>query len=211
MIKRDYIRYYDHLPMLRTRSPYLIQSWDTATGVAGHNDYSVCVTVLVDDQNDQNNYYVVDVVRDRLLYPDLKDLAIAQAKKYRPKEILIEAAGLGKTLADHLSWVGHPAEAVIPKDDKQTRVSIELEKFTKGRVFFPRQAPWLADLENELFAFPDGRYDDQVDALVQALASKRSLCLSKAHMKGLEHFTSRSCPTRCGASSGSNLTLGALV
>ena len=31
----------------------------------------------------------------------------------------------------------------------------------------------LVDHENEIFAFPNGRYDDQVDALVQALAYKR--------------------------------------
>jgi predicted phage terminase large subunit-like protein len=37
-------------------------------------------------------------------------------------------------------------------------------------MFLPKQAPWLVDLENELFAFPNGRYDDQVDALIQALA-----------------------------------------
>jgi len=29
----------------------------------------------------------------------------------------------------------------------------------------PVEAPWLADFENELLAFPSGRYDDQVDAL----------------------------------------------
>jgi predicted phage terminase large subunit-like protein len=167
VIKRDYIRYYDDLPLLRTRSPYLLQSWDTAIGVAGHNDYSACLTVLLDEQN---NYYVVDDVRDRLPYPDLKDLAIAQAKKHKPTTILIEAAGLGKKLADDLRAAGLSARAVIPEGDKEIRVSIQLEKFKKGQVFFPRQAPWLAALVNELLAFPNARYDDQLDALVQALA-----------------------------------------
>jgi predicted phage terminase large subunit-like protein len=184
LIKRDSIRYYDDLPMLRIRSPYLVQSWDTAIGVDGHNDYSACVTVLLDEQN---NYYVVDVVRDRLLYPDLKDLAIAQAEKYKPSAILIEAAGLGKTLADQLRVVGLPARAVIPEGDKPTRVSVQLEKFTKGRVFFPRQAPWRATLENELFAFPNGRRDDQVDALFQALAYQS--LWSDAQLEGLTNFT----------------------
>jgi hypothetical protein len=30
----------------------------------------------------------------------------------------------------------------------------------------PVEAPWLADFENELLAFPNGRNDDQVDALL---------------------------------------------
>ena len=71
-----------------------------------------------------------------------------------------------------------------------TRVSIQLEKFANGRVFFPREAPGLAELENELFAFPNGRYDDLVDALIQALAYERPTFLwNDAALKGLEQLT----------------------
>jgi len=33
----------------------------------------------------------------------------------------------------------------------------------------PERAPWLADLEAELFAFPGGKHDDQCDSISQAL------------------------------------------
>jgi hypothetical protein len=36
-------------------------------------------------------------------------------------------------------------------------------------VFFPERAPWLPELEAELFAFPGSRHDDQVDSISQAL------------------------------------------
>jgi hypothetical protein len=36
-------------------------------------------------------------------------------------------------------------------------------------VFFPKETPWLRDLEDELFAFPNDRHDDQVDSISQAL------------------------------------------
>jgi phage terminase large subunit-like protein len=39
-------------------------------------------------------------------------------------------------------------------------------RFEAGLVLLPKEAPWLADLEAELLAFPNGRYDDQVDALL---------------------------------------------
>jgi len=39
----------------------------------------------------------------------------------------------------------------------------------RGKVFLPNCAPWLKDFERELAAFPNGRHDDQVDALSQAL------------------------------------------
>lgn len=37
-------------------------------------------------------------------------------------------------------------------------------------MLFPRDAPFLAELEAELLAFPQGRHDDQVDSVMQALA-----------------------------------------
>jgi predicted phage terminase large subunit-like protein len=159
----------------------------TAIKVDATNDCSACATLLVDDQR---KYYLLEVLRDRLLYPDLKAQAIAQAKKHRPDVILIEEPGLGRTLIKDLKAAGFKAIGVSPEGDKLTRVSIQLEKFANGQVFFPREAPWLVDLESELFAFPNGRYDDQVDALVQALAHKRPTFLwSDAALRNMENFT----------------------
>jgi hypothetical protein len=53
-----------------------------------------------------------------------------------------------------------------PKDDKQAGLSRHQGRFEAGRFLLPIEAPWLADFENELLAFPSGRYDDQVDALL---------------------------------------------
>ena len=165
MIKRDAIRRYDYLP-IRNESHYVIQSWDTAIKVDESNDCSACATLLVDDQR---NYFLLEVLRGRLLYHDLKVAAISQANKHRPNKILVEKSGLGRTLIKHLKAAGLPAVGVIPECDKLTRVSIQLEKLANGQVFFPREAPWLVVFEDELCGFPHGRHDDQVDALIQAL------------------------------------------
>jgi predicted phage terminase large subunit-like protein len=53
-----------------------------------------------------------------------------------------------------------------PKDDKETRLSRHQGRFEAGRILLPTEAPWLADFESELLAFPLGRYDDQIDALL---------------------------------------------
>src|SRR5262249_41574405 len=64
-----------------------------------------------------------------------------------------------------------------------------LQSSSKAKCFFPREAPWLVDFENKLFAFPYGRYDDQVDAVMQALAHKRpSAPWNEASLKGFAHF-----------------------
>ena len=53
-----------------------------------------------------------------------------------------------------------------PDTDKVTRMSRQQGRFEAGRILLPKEAPWLADFESELLAFPGGRYDDQVDALL---------------------------------------------
>jgi hypothetical protein len=50
--------------------------------------------------------------------------------------------------------------------DKETRMSRQQGRFEAGRILLPNAVPWLADFESELLAFPYGRYDDQVDALL---------------------------------------------
>src|SRR5262249_14619298 len=99
MIKRDIIiQRYDHLP-IRNESHYVIQSWDTAIKADARHDYSACVTFLVDDQR---NYYLLEVLRARLPYHDLKAAAISQARKHGPNKILVEEAGLGRYLIKDL-------------------------------------------------------------------------------------------------------------
>ncbi len=42
-------------------------------------------------------------------------------------------------------------------------------RFESGHFYLPADAPWLADFSQELFSFPETRYDDQVDAVMMAL------------------------------------------
>ena len=41
-------------------------------------------------------------------------------------------------------------------------------------MHFPNDAPYMPDLLAELLAFPNGKHDDQVDSITQALAHKFS-------------------------------------
>jgi hypothetical protein len=64
-------------------------------------------------------------------------------------------------------------------------MSIQAAKFASGRVLFPQQASWLAELEAEVFVFPHGPHDDQVDSIAQALAYEYSAYDPGAIGKGL--------------------------
>ena len=110
------------------------------------------------------------MLRDRLLYPVLRERAIALAHLHHASIILVEDAGVGIPLVTELKNAKLPAVAIKPQLNKKMRMAIQLEKFKSGTILLPRQAPWLATFEDELFAFPYSRHDDQIDALSQALA-----------------------------------------
>jgi len=49
-------------------------------------------------------------------------------------------------------------------------MNAETARIEEGRVLLPESASWLEDFRSEIMAFPNGRHDDQVDSLAQALA-----------------------------------------
>jgi predicted phage terminase large subunit-like protein len=168
MIKRAWLHYYDQLPERSYRTK-VIQSWDTAAKVGAQNDWSVCTTWLLVD----NRFYLMDLVRGRYEYPQLRAMAIAQAQRYDPLKILIEDTSTGIALAQELRQSNIYAVKPVPVErDKLGRLFVHQAKFEAGLVLFPRKAPFLAQLETELLNFPQGKHDDQVDSLSQALAYK---------------------------------------
>lgn len=167
MIRRDWLRYYDVAPSRDVLGCRIIQSWDTAAKNGAQNDWSVCTTWLVVD----GDYYLLDVVRGRFEYPALRDTAIELAKRFKPHEILVEDASTGIALAQELRDKTDCFVNPVKIDhDKVGRLYVQQGKFAAGRVMFPRNAPFLAELEMELLTFPQGRHDDQVDSISQALA-----------------------------------------
>lgn len=160
-IKRVWLRRYDQLP----QSGQVIQSWDVANKQGEENDFSVCTTWRVHEKK----YYLIDVLRGRFDFPTLRRKVSEQAKLHKPSQILIEDAGFGTALVQEFKTADFSVVAVKPEYDKKIRMGIQSAKFENGQVFFPKEAPWLRDLEDELFAFPNGRHDDQVDSISQAL------------------------------------------
>ena len=168
MIRRAWLRYYDKLPE-RTYRTKIIQSWDTAAKAGAQNDWSVATTWL----NDEGKFYLLDVTRGRYEYPQLRNLAVALAERFKPHCILIEEASTGIALAQELRQAGmYPVRPIPIEKDKVGRLYIQQGKFEAGHVLFPRGAPFLPTLEAELLSFPQAKTDDQVDSVSQALAFK---------------------------------------
>ena len=151
----------------------IIQSWDTANKPSELADYSVCTTWGLKGPN----FYLVNVLRKKLSFPDLKRAVVGQNRLFRPEVILIEDKASGTQLIQDLveAGVSHVTR-YKPDGDKTMRLHAQTATIENGFVHLPEEAHWLADYVSELIPFPAGRYDDQVDSTAQALAwSKQRL------------------------------------
>ena len=149
----------------------MMQSWDTANKGGPEHDWSVCTTWIV---TRNKKWYLVDVWRRRVDYPALKTAVRTLAEGWNARRVLIEDAGAGTALVQELRAQVSGVIAVKPEGDKLSRMAIASAKFEAGQVLLPERAPWLADLEAELFVFPVGRHDDQCDSISQALLDKNT-------------------------------------
>ncbi len=168
IIKWSWFQFFDLRPA-RVPNDRIIQSWDTASKSKDLNDYSVCTSWLVQG----NRYYLFDVLREKLEYPDLKRRVMAHAAKHEATSVLIEDKGSGTALIQDIcrendSGMPNPLN-ILPEGDKISRMSAQSAKIEGGQVYLLKQAPWLGDLQAELLQFPHGRHDDQVDSISQFL------------------------------------------
>lgn len=164
LIRMEWFRTYA-VPPERNSCFKVIQSWDTASSATPISDYSVCMTWGFWEER----WYLLDLYRERVEYPDLKRAVKRLDHLWKPDKILIEHADCGRALAQELRRVDglHKVVAIRPRLDKQDRLIAQTAELESGKFYLPDTAPWLDALRSELRAFPSGRHDDQVDSLSQ--------------------------------------------
>jgi predicted phage terminase large subunit-like protein len=103
----------------------------------------------------------------------LKRKIIETHKRWRPAadnySLVIENKGSGMSLIQELKREGIYPIAAKPDKEKVLRMNAHTARIESGCVHLPRRAHWLDEFRRELMAFPASKYDDQVDALSQAL------------------------------------------
>ncbi len=147
---------------------WVAQSWNTALTAEPTSDFSVGTTWGFRE----NCWYLLDLTRERLDFPDLKRRVRRLADRWKADLVLIEQAGSGFPLMQqlrHEDRMGGRYQYRKPRVDKVTRFEAQTAQIETGRYLLPVRAPWLEEFRRELLAFPKGRYDDQVDSLVQFL------------------------------------------
>jgi predicted phage terminase large subunit-like protein len=148
----------------RHRYQYVVQSWDTGMSADPRSDPSVCTTWGLHE----SKWHLLDVLRERLDYPDLRKTALRHADRWGAELVLIEDAASGISLLhdcrreDRARFRGSK-----PREDKEVRFAAACARVEAGEVLLPREATWLAEFRRELQGFPRARHDDQVDSVSQ--------------------------------------------
>ncbi len=149
----------------------IYQSWDCAVKIKRIHDYSVGTTWGVKD----NKYYLIDMVRQKLEFPELKSAVLTAAANYTPSAILIEDKSSGQALIQELKQKTIlPIIPIVPTKDKFLRLLSVSSLFESGKIILPQKASWLAAYEQEITNFPNADHDDIVDSTTQFLEWMRT-------------------------------------
>jgi predicted phage terminase large subunit-like protein len=144
----------------------IVQSWDTANKATELSDFSVCTTWGIAGKD----LYLIDLLRRRMEYPELKREVRAQYERFKPSVVLIEDKASGTQLIQELIEEGlYAVTRYQPQTDKIMRMHAQTAMIENGFVYLPDTAPWLNAYLHELASFPNGRHDDQVDSTAQLL------------------------------------------
>ena len=162
MVKAAWLGRYDTAPE-RNTFQRVVLTCDPAGKAGIHNDYTAIAVVGVRAKS----LHVLQVSRGHWTVMQMREQIVLLATQWQVDLVIIEDTASGMGLIQLLKEV--PRLDVLgrkPDTDKETRMSRQQGRFEAGRILLPTEALWLAEFENELLAFPGGRYDDQVDALL---------------------------------------------
>ncbi|MFR4114162.1 MAG: phage terminase large subunit [Alphaproteobacteria bacterium] len=120
-------------------------------------------------------YYLLEVFRSRLDFPELTRKVLEMSDKYEQIAqgrtiTLIEDASSGTSLYQMLKGRIASLKSVSCKGSKEQRFDIVTLKTEQGDLLFPgKYEAWFKNFEDEFLAFPNSLFKDQCDALSQAL------------------------------------------
>ena len=170
IIKREWWRKWDkdYIPSLE----HVIQSYDTAFLKKESADYSAITTwgVFYPDPDSGPNLILLDSLKKRLEFPELRREALNQYYYWKPDSVVVESKASGLPLTYELRKMGIPVINFTPSrgNDKHSRVNAVAPLFESGQIWAP-ETEFAEEVIEECAAFPFGDHDDLVDSMTQAL------------------------------------------
>ena len=170
LIKREWWRIWE-----KERPPeceFTIMSLDAAQEKNTRADYNALTTWGVFFNEETNNYNIIllNSIKERLEFPELKDLVLREYKDWEPDAFIVEKKSNGAALYQEMRRMGIPVGEFTPGkgQDKVARVNAVSDLFRSGIVWAPDHR-WAREVMEECNDFPSGANDDLVDSTTMAL------------------------------------------
>jgi len=151
---------------------FIIMSLDAAQEANTRADYNALTTwgVFFNEENNNYNIILLNSIKKRMEFPDLKKLVLEEYKDWEPDSFMVEKKSNGAALYQELRRMGVPIGEFTPGkgQDKISRVNAVSDLFSAGIVWAPSRR-WAQEVIEECNDFPSGANDDLVDSTTLAL------------------------------------------
>ena len=151
---------------------FIIMSLDAAQEANNRADYNALTTwgVFFNETTSNYNIILLNAIKKRLEFPDLKQLVLEEYKEWQPDAFIVEKKSNGSALYQELRRMGVPVGEFTPGkgQDKIARVNAVSDLLASGIVWAPDRR-WAKEVMEECNDFPSGTNDDLVDSTTQAL------------------------------------------
>jgi predicted phage terminase large subunit-like protein len=157
---------------------YIIMSLDAAAEKHNRADFTALTTwgVFLNEQNSEYNVILLNSIKQRMEFPELKKLAMEEYEEWQPDSFIVEKKSAGAALYQEMRRMGLPVQEYTPhrgSGDKLARLNSVADIVSCGMCWVP-QTRWAEELVEEVAAFPFGSHDDLVDSMVMALMRFRN-------------------------------------
>ena len=155
---------------------FIIMTLDAAQEKNNRSDYNALTTwgVFFNEEVDNYNIILLNAVKERLEFPELKELCLEEYREWEPDSFIVEKKSNGAALYQEFRRMGIPVGEFTPGkgQDKISRVNAVSDLFRSGIVWAPDRR-WAKEVIEECNDFPSGANDDLVDSTTLALARFR--------------------------------------
>jgi predicted phage terminase large subunit-like protein len=152
---------------------YIIMSLDSAAETKTRNDFTALTIwgVFYNEEVNNHNIILLDAIKDRYEFPELKKMALEQYKAWEPDSFIVEKKSSGVALYQEMRRMGIPVQEYTPHrgtGDKMARLNSVSDIISSGLVWAP-ETRWAEEVIEEIAGFPFASHDDLVDSTVMAL------------------------------------------
>ena len=152
---------------------YLIMSLDSAAEKHNRADYTALTTwgVFFNEETNAHNIILLNSIKDRFEFPELKELAMEQYTMWEPDAFIVEKKSSGVALYQEMRRMGLVIQEYTPhrgSGDKLARLNSVSDIIASELVWVP-QTRWAEEVVEEIAGFPFMSNDDLVDSTVMAL------------------------------------------